>query len=106
MERTKSLPEEWCTGLLTLLPKKRSAREMKDFRPITVLHALWRCYTRIRVQQYRAATEALVTDQQHGGLTGRRAQDAVLQLQWHLLRRPKGSKTWVIQLDLEKCFNK
>jgi hypothetical protein len=91
---------------MVLLRKKRKATEVRDFRPISLIHSLSKLIAKVLSTRLAPAMHALVTPNQSAFIKGRAIQDNVHAIQstvklLHVLRWP----TVLLKIDLAKAFD-
>jgi hypothetical protein len=62
-------------ALITLLPKKEGAVDLKDFRPISLVHSFARLLTKVLARRLAPRMLDLVDDNQTAFIRGRSIQD-------------------------------
>lgn len=73
---------------IALIPKKKGAVEVKDFRPISLLGSVYKIISKLLAERLKAVISKLVSSNQNAFIKGRQISDAVLAA--------NGSLVWII----------
>jgi exonuclease III/sulfur relay (sulfurtransferase) DsrC/TusE family protein len=94
-------------GEIIVLYKKGDPREVRNYRPITLLNLDYKIYSRIVVARLKPLMDSLVSEAQLGFVPGRRGAEST-----HLLKLiqatldEEDSEGLIIALDWEKAFDR
>ena len=103
---TGKWPEQMLVGIVAALAKVPHAREVTQYRPITVLSLSYRVWGSIRARQALAYLRGVVPDTPYGNMPGRAAATIWWQLQAEVERaQAQGYVLAGAALDLQKAFN-
>ena len=93
-------------ALVTLLPKKEGASDLKDFRPISLVHSFARLLTKILARRLGPRMDELVGPNQTAFIAGRCIQDNFLLVKEsaRILHRRK-IPTLLLKVDIAKAFD-
>jgi hypothetical protein len=91
---------------ITLIPKKDNADQVKDFRPISLVHSFAKLITKILASRLASRLNDLVSPNQNAFIKGRFIQDNFMLVQqtaklFHQQRHP----CLMIKLDITKAFD-
>ena len=93
--------------IITLVPKKQSPSNIRDFRPISCCSVIYKCITKIIANRLKQYMPKLVSNNQSAFISGRSIADNVLLAQ-ELVRgyaRTTLSPRCAIEVDLQKAFD-
>ena len=93
--------------IISLVPKRQSPSNIKDFRPISCCSVIYKCITKIIVNRLKQYMPKLISNNQSAFVVGRSIADNVLLVQ-ELVRgytRKTLSLRCVIKVDLQKAFD-
>lgn len=91
---------------IALIPKKNDARELKDYRPISVTGSFYKVLSKLLANRFRPAMGKLVSSSQMSFVRGRQIVDTSLIVNEFLDSRPKQGRSGVLcKLDIEKAFD-
>lgn len=62
---------------ITLIPKKKSAKELKDFRLISLIGSIYKIFSKVLTERLKGVMEKLEDSQQMAFIEGRQIMDAV-----------------------------
>lgn len=107
-------PKSWQTSCIILLPKKGDLSDLANYRPITLISADCKVFTRIMNARVVQVANKLITPYQCGFLPGRYIGDHGMSLQVILdnassasWRNPKGFSEYTgVMLDNAKAYDK
>ena len=91
---------------LVLLPKKRGAEELGDFRPISLLGGLYKLLAKVLANRIKKVIGKVVSPYQNAFVMGRQILDASLIANkvidsW----QKRGEKGLTCKLDIEKAYD-
>jgi hypothetical protein len=94
------------TAFITLLPKKTEAVEVKDFRPISLIHSFAKLVTKIMANRLAPLLPNLVSANQSAFVRGRSIHDNFILVQQMVksLNRTKEAHI-LFKLDISKAFD-
>ncbi|KAH9320148.1 hypothetical protein KI387_021917, partial [Taxus chinensis] len=78
--RTRNLLKELNNTHIVLAPKKMDAKDFKEFRPISLVNAIYRIFTKIIATRLQLIMNDLISRQQSGFIKGRIIQDGVIMV--------------------------
>ena len=91
---------------LALIPKKQNARNVKDFRPITLIGSLYKLVSKVLTNRLKTMMENLISESQNPFVRGRQILDSVLVANESLDSHIKSGKLEIIcKLDIEKAYD-
>ncbi|WVZ53275.1 LOW QUALITY PROTEIN: hypothetical protein U9M48_004243 [Paspalum notatum var. saurae] len=93
-------------ALLVLLRKKNSPREVKDYRPISLVHSFSKLVTKVLAERLAPKLDALILKNQCAFIRGRSIHDCfrAVQLSCKLLYRQKTSCV-LLKIDIARAFD-
>lgn len=63
---------------IALIPKKKGAKELRDFRPISLIGSIYKLFSKVLAQRLKKVISQLVDYQQMAFIKGRQIMDAVM----------------------------
>ena len=91
---------------LILIPKKRGAKEFKDFRPISLVGSLYKLLAKVLANRLKLAVREVVSEYQHAFIQNRSILDAALNANEAVDSRLKDKiPGLLLKLDIEKAFD-
>ena len=91
---------------MVLIPKKRDAEDIKDFRPISLLGGLYKILAKVLANRLKKVVGKVVSEAQNAFVEGRQILDATLianeAVDATLRRRDSGV---LCKLDIEKTYD-
>ena len=98
----------WLLNLayITLIPKKSEAEQVKDFRPISLVHSFAKLVTKILANRLASRLDAMVSPNQSAFIKKRFIQDNFMLVQQtvkflHIQKQPR----ILLKLDITKAFD-
>ena len=94
------------TALITLLPKKVDAVEVKDFRPTSLIHSFAKLVTKILANRLAPLLPSLISANQSAFLWGRKIHDNFMLVQQMVKTLHQKKEAHVLlKLDISKAFD-
>jgi len=94
------------SAYITLLPKKADAAEVKDFRPISLIHSFAKLVTKLLVNRLAPLLPSLVSASQSAFVRGRRIHDNFMLVQQMVKSLHKMKEAHILlKLDISKAFD-
>jgi len=94
------------TAYITLLPKKVDAVEVKDFRPISLIHSFAKLVTKLLANRLAPLLPSLVFANQSAFVRGRRIHDNFMLVQQMVKSLHKKKEAHILlKLDISKAFD-
>ena len=92
---------------ICLIPKKKEACRVSDFRPISLITSLYKIISKVLASRLKKVLPSIINDSQMAFVEGRQILDAILTAseavdEWSL----RGRKGVLLKLDLEKAYDK
>jgi hypothetical protein len=94
------------TAYVILIPKKEGAEEVKDFRPISLVHSIAKLVTKLLANRLTPKLQGMVSSQQSAFIKGHFIQDNFMLVQQtaRLLHQQKRARV-LLKLDITKAFD-
>ena len=94
------------SAYITLIPKKYEAEQVKDFRPISLVHSFAKLVTKILANRLASRLDAMVSPNQSAFIKKRFIQDNFMLVQQtvkflHIQKQPR----ILLKLDITKAFD-
>lgn len=94
------------SALMVLLPKKEDARQIGDYRPISLVHSFAKLITKIMASRLAPKLDSMIAKNQSAFIKGRRIHDNFMMVQnmaRNLHRRQRTAM--MVKLDITKAFD-
>ncbi|XP_016207070.1 uncharacterized protein LOC107647514 [Arachis ipaensis] len=105
--QSAQLPTDANVTWVTLVPKVEGAKEVKDFRPISIVGCLYKVISKVLVRRMRSVMPGLVGQTQTAFVQGRKIHDGALiaceTVHWLNARKMKAV---IIKLDFQKAYDR
>lgn len=89
-----------------LIPKKKGAKELKDFRPTSLIGSIYKIFLKVLTERLKRVMVKLVDSQQMAFIKGRKIMDAVLVANKALGSRQKQGKAGILcKHDIGKAYD-
>ena len=98
------LPRHWTTALVFLLYKKKDVTDPRNYRPMSLLHSIYKIIaTHIREQlSHHVEKHKIMHHSQHGGLAAHRTADHIYHIK---ALQIKNKQAYHLYIDFNKAFN-
>ena len=106
-QKTNRLPPSMLEGDITLIYKKKDPKDIRNYRPITLLNVDYKILTKILADRLKDVCEALISSPQKGFVPGRQITDLTRQV--YLLQdyvEAQDQEALLVMLDMEKAFDR
>jgi hypothetical protein len=91
---------------VTLIPKKRNALNIRDFRPISLVGSIYKILAKVLANRLKRVLAGLVSESQNAFVGGRQTSDSVLIANECLDSRLRSLLPGVVcKLDIEKAYD-
>ena len=91
---------------LALIPKKRNASHIRDFRPISLIGCIYKLLAKVLTNRLKTVLENIISETQNAFIGGRQILDSVLVANESLDSRIKsGIPGLIYKLDIEKAYD-
>ena len=91
---------------IILIPKKKGAKELRDFRPISLIGSIYKLFAKVLTERIKRVLAKLVDSRQMAFIQGRQIMDAVLMANEAVDSRQKQKRPGILcNLDMEKAFD-
>lgn len=90
---------------IALIPKKKGAKEFRDFRPIILIGIIYKLISKVLTERLKGVMTKLVDSQQITFINGRQIMDVVLVANEAVDSRIMQQKSGICKLDFEKAHD-
>ena len=101
---------QWNMTLITLIPKIKFPKHVKEFRPISLCNVVYKLVSRTITNRFSSILDEVIGDQQSAFIPGRLITDNVLLCfeTMHWIRQHMGGNTGYValKLDMSKAYNR
>ena len=98
-------PRGFSAGIVTLIFKKGNKKDIKNYRPISLLNVDYKIMAKIIANRLKEVAGDVVTSLQAYGVPGRDISDSILTIQG-VVRGMREEGGYLLSLDLEKAFDR
>lgn len=105
MISTGKVPEGFSAGVITLIYKKGDKRDIKNYRPITLLNTDYKILAKIIANRMKEVAGDAVRSLQAYGIPSRDITDSIIMIQ-AAIRAMGKEGGFLLNLDLEKAFDR
>ncbi|GKV34368.1 hypothetical protein SLEP1_g42745 [Rubroshorea leprosula] len=94
------------SSFLTLIPKKLNPRELKDFRPISLIGCVYKILSKVLANRLKNVMSEIISETQSAFIGGRQLVDSVLVLN-EVVDEVRNRKTpaFVFKADFQKAYD-
>jgi hypothetical protein len=94
-------------ALITIIPKEKDAKTMKNFRPISLLNCSYKIFTRVLTSRMGGVSDRLITSNQYAFIKGRFIFESVITAHeiLHIVHHYQ-KQGFVLKLDYGKAYDK
>lgn len=101
-----TLPADYCTARLKLIPKKGDPTMIKNWRPITILNSKYKLLSACFTNRLKKVVDKIVGSRQKGFTSIRRAHKMVLNLSEYAKECINiGASSCIISFDFAQAFD-
>ncbi|GKV26502.1 hypothetical protein SLEP1_g35790 [Rubroshorea leprosula] len=94
------------SSFLTLIPKKLSPRELKDFRPISLIGCMYKLLAKVLANRLKEVMPVIISETQSAFVGGRQLVDSVLVLNEVVDEvRKRKQPAFVFKADFQKAYD-
>lgn len=91
---------------IALIPKKKGALELKDYRPISLIGSIYKLFSKVLTERLKGVILKLVDVHQMAFIKDRQIMDVVLVANEAVDSRMKQKKSGILcKLDIEKAYD-
>ncbi|GKV29208.1 hypothetical protein SLEP1_g38154 [Rubroshorea leprosula] len=95
------------TSFLVLIPKTENPQKIDEFRPISLIHSMYKIIAKLLANRLRQVMDGLIGEQQMAFLSGRQLSEGVVIANEVLDEaKRKKLKTFAFKVDFEKAYDK
>ena len=104
---THTVPSVWKDSVIIPVPKKACCKENNDYRPVALTSVIMKCFEKIIISYLKAAVGCSLDTFQFAYISNRGIEDAVLALDYFLLKHLENSKAYarLLLVDFSSAFN-
>ncbi|WMV50523.1 hypothetical protein MTR67_043908 [Solanum verrucosum] len=100
------LVKSYNATFIALIPKKKGAKELRDFRPISLIGSIYKLISKVLTERLKGVVNKLVDSQQMSFIKGRQIMDAALVSNEVVDSRLTQKKLGILcKLDIEKAYD-
>lgn len=94
-------------AMITLIPKENDARNMKNFRPISLLNCCFKIFTKVLTNSLALIIGRLISERQFAFVRGRYILESIVTAHEVIHSvKTSGQKGLVLKIDNEKAYDK